>query len=351
MTSVRRAVRARPDPASTRSGRTTWGSRASAAARSADPDGAAGPATRPVTRHGPDVPVPRSGSPPASTRTPSASTPWPRSGFGHVEVGTVTGEPQPGNPRPRLFRLPADRALVNRMGFNNDGAEAVAGQARATSEASPAQPVVLGVNIGKTKVVPEDDEAAVLADYTKSARAARAATPTTWSSTSARPTPPACATSRPWTGCGPLLEAVRRRRPTVPLARQDRPRPRRRRRGRRGRPRARARARRHHRHQHHDQPRGLGTPAAEVEAVGAGGLSGAPVAERSLEVLRLLHADGRATTSPWSSSAASPPPRTPARGSRPAPPWSRATPRSSTAARWWPRRIARRPRPTTGVPA
>ena len=52
-------------------------------------------------------------------------------GFGHVEVGTVTGEPQPGNPKPRLFRLPADRAVVNRMGFNNDGAEAVAGPARA----------------------------------------------------------------------------------------------------------------------------------------------------------------------------------------------------------------------------
>ncbi len=45
-------------------------------------------------------------------------------GFGHVEIGTVTGEPQPGNPTPRLFRLPADRAVVNRMGFNNDGAEA-----------------------------------------------------------------------------------------------------------------------------------------------------------------------------------------------------------------------------------
>ena len=47
-------------------------------------------------------------------------------GFGHVEVGTVTGEPQPGNEKPRLFRLTADRAVVNRMGFNNDGAEAVA---------------------------------------------------------------------------------------------------------------------------------------------------------------------------------------------------------------------------------
>ena len=50
-------------------------------------------------------------------------------GFGHVEIGTVTGRPQPGNPRPRLFRLPEDRAIVNRMGFNNDGAEAVAAPA------------------------------------------------------------------------------------------------------------------------------------------------------------------------------------------------------------------------------
>ena len=47
-------------------------------------------------------------------------------GFGHIEVGTVTGEPQPGNPAPRLFRLPEDRAVINRMGFNNDGAEVVA---------------------------------------------------------------------------------------------------------------------------------------------------------------------------------------------------------------------------------
>ncbi|HRI96114.1 MAG TPA: dihydroorotate dehydrogenase (quinone), partial [Nocardioides sp.] len=47
-------------------------------------------------------------------------------GFGHVEVGTVTGEPQPGNDKPRLFRLTADRAVVNRMGFKNQGAEVVA---------------------------------------------------------------------------------------------------------------------------------------------------------------------------------------------------------------------------------
>jgi dihydroorotate dehydrogenase len=85
-------------------------------------------------------------------------------GFGHVEVGTVTGEPQPGNPKPRLFRLTADRAVVNRMGFNNDGAEAVA--ARLAARGRRPGPV-LGVNIGRSKVVPEEE--AVL-DYEKSAR-------------------------------------------------------------------------------------------------------------------------------------------------------------------------------------
>jgi dihydroorotate dehydrogenase len=89
-------------------------------------------------------------------------------GFGFVEVGTVTGEPQPGNERPRLFRLPADRAVVNRMGFNNDGAEVVAHRLARRARRRH-RPVVLGVNIGKTKAVPEHDEAAVLADYEKSA--------------------------------------------------------------------------------------------------------------------------------------------------------------------------------------
>ncbi|RYE80848.1 MAG: quinone-dependent dihydroorotate dehydrogenase [Myxococcales bacterium] len=87
-------------------------------------------------------------------------------GFGFVEIGTVTGEPQPGNPKPRMARLPADRAVVNRMGFNNDGAEAVA--ARLASRPKPTVP--LGINIGKTKVVPEDDQAAVIADHEKSTR-------------------------------------------------------------------------------------------------------------------------------------------------------------------------------------
>jgi dihydroorotate dehydrogenase len=85
-------------------------------------------------------------------------------GFGHVEVGTVTGEPQPGNPGPRLFRLPDDGAIVNRMGFNNDGAEAVAHRLAARGR-RPGP--VLGVNIGKSKVVPEDE---AVHDYEKSAR-------------------------------------------------------------------------------------------------------------------------------------------------------------------------------------
>ena len=88
-------------------------------------------------------------------------------GFGHVEIGTVTGEPQPGNDQPRLFRLPADRAVVNRMGFNNDGAEVVAQRLARRRSSLTAPGPVLGVNIGKTKVVPEDQ---AVGDYEKSAR-------------------------------------------------------------------------------------------------------------------------------------------------------------------------------------
>lgn len=73
-------------------------------------------------------------------------------GFGHVEVGGVTAEPQAGNPRPRLFRLPEDRALINRMGFNNDGADIV-GDRLGDVDCS----VPVGVNIGKSKSTPNDD--------------------------------------------------------------------------------------------------------------------------------------------------------------------------------------------------
>jgi dihydroorotate dehydrogenase len=81
-------------------------------------------------------------------------------GFGFVEVGTVTADPQPGNPRPRLFRLARDAALVNRMGFNNDGAVVVSRRLLGPRD------VIVGVNIGKTKVVPEEQ---AVADYVRSA--------------------------------------------------------------------------------------------------------------------------------------------------------------------------------------
>ncbi|HVS04483.1 MAG TPA: quinone-dependent dihydroorotate dehydrogenase [Thermoanaerobaculia bacterium] len=91
-------------------------------------------------------------------------------GFGHLEVGTVTPRPQPGNPRPRVFRLPEDRALINRLGFPSGGAEALAARLRRR----PAG-VVLGVNLGKQRDTPlaaaaDDylgllDRFAPLADY------------------------------------------------------------------------------------------------------------------------------------------------------------------------------------------
>jgi dihydroorotate dehydrogenase len=108
-------------------------------------------------------------------------------GFAFVEVGTVTAQAQPGNPRPRMFRLAADRALINRMGFNNAGAAVAAERlqrradrirrarqarrarwarrTRRTRGGSP--PVAVGVNIGKTKVVPPEK---AIADYVASAR-------------------------------------------------------------------------------------------------------------------------------------------------------------------------------------
>lgn len=73
-------------------------------------------------------------------------------GFGFVEVGTVTYEPQPGNPKPRMFRLPGDQALINRLGFNNDGALAVAGRLKSIN-----RKCIVGVNIGKNKNVPNEE--------------------------------------------------------------------------------------------------------------------------------------------------------------------------------------------------
>ena len=80
-----------------------------------------------------------------------------RLGFGFVEVGSVTPKPQPGNPKPRLFRLPADRAIINRMGFNNDGAAATAQRLAALDRTGQLHRVPLGINIGKSKITPVED--------------------------------------------------------------------------------------------------------------------------------------------------------------------------------------------------
>jgi dihydroorotate dehydrogenase len=87
---------------------------------------------------------------------------WGAMGFGYAEVGTVTPLAQPGNPAPRLFRLPADRALLNRMGFNNHGAGQLA-----LRLARHRPDVPIGVNIGKSKVTPPEEAAQ---DYASSAR-------------------------------------------------------------------------------------------------------------------------------------------------------------------------------------
>jgi dihydroorotate dehydrogenase len=79
-------------------------------------------------------------------------------GFGHIEVGTVTPRPQPGNPAPRLFRLPADRALINRMGFNNEGVDYLADRIEKLKSRS----AIIGGNIGKNKVTPNED---AVSDY------------------------------------------------------------------------------------------------------------------------------------------------------------------------------------------
>ena len=208
-------------------------------------------------------------------------------GFGFVEVGTVTAEPQPGNPRPRLFRLPADRAIVNRMGFNNDGAEAVARRLARRRRRG-----IVGMNIGKTKAVPEGDEAAVLADYEKSAGLLAPYADYLVVNVSS-PNTPGLRSLQAVERLRPLLQAVRRAAGSaasrrVPLLVKIAP-------------------------DLSDEDvlavadlavelgldgivatntttsrDGLTTSPAEVARVGDGGLSGAPLRKRALQVLRLL---------------------------------------------------------------
>ena len=205
-------------------------------------------------------------------------------GFGHIEVGTVTAIPQDGNPKPRLFRLPADRALINRMGFNNAGAAVVAGRL-ARMRRRTNRPV-LGANIGKSRVV---DVVDATADYVASTRLVAPVADYLVVNVSSPNTPglrglQAVETLRP------LLSAVKDAAGGTPLLVKIAP------------------------DLTDDEidgisalavdtglagivatnttiaRTGLTTDAARVEAMGAGGLSGAPLRERSLEVLRRVRA-------------------------------------------------------------
>jgi dihydroorotate dehydrogenase len=228
-------------------------------------------------------------------------------GFGFVEVGTVTARPQPGNPQPRLFRLTEDHAVVNRMGFNNDGAEAVARRLQRRTRRLDRRDrrarvnlhdrrghtrPVLGINIGKSKAVPDDDGPAVLDDYATSARLLAPHADYLVVNVSS-PNTPGLRNLQAIDRLAPLLDEVRRvadeaAHHPVPLcvkiapdladedvvavgklARE---------RGLEGLIATNTTTSRD----------GLLTPAAEVEAVGAGGLSGPVLRRRSVEVLRLL---------------------------------------------------------------
>jgi dihydroorotate dehydrogenase len=88
-------------------------------------------------------------------------------GFGFIEIGTVTAKPQPGNPKPRIFRYSEQRALINRLGFNNDGADIIANRLRHWRESGQWPAIPVGINIGKSKITPLDQAPA---DYLESFR-------------------------------------------------------------------------------------------------------------------------------------------------------------------------------------
>jgi dihydroorotate dehydrogenase len=95
---------------------------------------------------------------------------WAALGFGFIEIGTVTAKAQPGNPKPRIFRLPEQQALINRLGFNNDGADAIAQRLAALRESGRWPAVPVGINIGKSRTTPLEQ---ATDDYLYSFRALR----------------------------------------------------------------------------------------------------------------------------------------------------------------------------------
>ncbi|KZF12971.1 MAG: quinone-dependent dihydroorotate dehydrogenase [Rhodococcus sp. (in: high G+C Gram-positive bacteria)] len=204
---------------------------------------------------------------------------WGALGFGFAEIGTVTAQAQPGNPQPRLSRLPDDRALVNRMGFNNHGAGAAANVLRTRRGGIP-----IGANIGKTKVTPAAEAAA---DYTASATLLGPLADFLVVNVSS-PNTPGLRDLQAVESLRPILSAVLAV-SSVPVLVKIAP-------------------------DLSDEDidavadlavelglagivatnttigrSGLRTPAAVVDEAGMGGLSGAPLADRSLEVLRRLY--------------------------------------------------------------
>lgn len=87
---------------------------------------------------------------------------WDAMGFGFVEVGTITARPQPGNPKPRIFRVPESRAIINRLGFNNEGCDLVSDTLRLLRQSGRWPSIPVGINLGKSKVTPLDE---AVADY------------------------------------------------------------------------------------------------------------------------------------------------------------------------------------------
>jgi len=203
-------------------------------------------------------------------------------GFGHVEVGTLTALAQPGNPRPRLFRLIADHAVINRMGFNNHGAGAAV--AKIERVLRHKNRPVIGVNIGKSRVI--DIENAV-DDYLVSARLVAPVADYLVINVSS-PNTPGLRGLQELDQLEPLLSAVKGASGQTPLLVKIAP------------------------DLTDDQVEriaqlavacnlqgiiatnttlsreNLATPAEAVERIGAGGLSGAPLAQRSLEILKLI---------------------------------------------------------------
>ncbi|MFJ2541354.1 quinone-dependent dihydroorotate dehydrogenase [Microbacterium sp. NPDC087589] len=203
-------------------------------------------------------------------------------GFGHVEVGTVTAIPQAGNPKPRLFRLIADRAVINRMGFNNDGADAAARRLARLRRGAP--DTVIGVNIGKSRVVDVEN---ATADYVASATKLAPLADYLAVNVSS-PNTPGLRGLQAVETLAPLLRAVRAASGETPLLVKIAP-------------------------DLSDEEivaiaklavdeglagiiahnttisrGGLTTDSETVAEIGAGGLSGAPLKERSLQVLRLV---------------------------------------------------------------